>query len=66
MLSQVGGMDLSNSSVICDMWLLLRINTAAWFSVTGTWFCFAGIGYALAKEFLNEGDKVIICSRSGV
>lgn len=24
-----------------------------------------GIGYALAKEFLNEGDKVIICSRSG-
>lgn len=24
-----------------------------------------GIGYALAKEFLREGDKVIICSRSG-
>ncbi|KAH7433869.1 hypothetical protein KP509_07G090000 [Ceratopteris richardii] len=24
-----------------------------------------GIGYALAKKFLKEGDKVIICSRSG-
>eukprot|EP00250_Pteridium_aquilinum_P012336 c20664_g1_i1 orf=81-1226(+) len=24
-----------------------------------------GIGYALAKEFLKAGDKVIICSRSG-
>ncbi|KAF3676781.1 Chlorophyll(ide) b reductase NOL, chloroplastic [Capsicum annuum] len=25
---------------------------------------FAGIGYALAKEFLKAGDSVIICSRS--
>ncbi|KAI5073565.1 hypothetical protein GOP47_0011578 [Adiantum capillus-veneris] len=24
-----------------------------------------GIGYALARKFLQEGDKVIICSRSG-
>ncbi|KAK1374156.1 chlorophyll(Ide) b reductase NOL, chloroplastic [Heracleum sosnowskyi] len=23
-----------------------------------------GIGYALAKEFLNEGDNVVVCSRS--
>ena len=31
-------------------------------------FCFlfiVGIGYALAKEFLREGDNVVICSRSG-
>lgn len=24
-----------------------------------------GIGYALAKEFLRQGDKVLVCSRSG-
>ena len=28
-------------------------------------FINSGIGYALAKEFLQTGDNVIICSRSG-
>lgn len=26
----------------------------------------AGIGYALAREFLKAGDNVLICSRSGI
>lgn len=25
----------------------------------------AGVGYALAEEFLKSGDRVVLCSRNG-
>lgn len=38
------------------------------FSLALICFCIlrAGLGFALAREFLKAGDNVVICSRSGI